>query len=62
MVLPETACRVAIFEAYLETAPLPDGWQERMHLLHLRELLSIIAHGDDDWGAAGAVREVLARF
>jgi hypothetical protein len=33
-----------------------------MPVLHLRELLSIIAHGDDDWGAVAAVRAVIAPF
>lgn len=50
------------FPAYAEIAPLRDGWQERMPLLHLREWLSTIAHDDDDWGAADAVREVIAPF
>ncbi|WP_158841342.1 fructosamine kinase family protein [Saccharothrix deserti] len=50
------------FPAYAEIAPLHDGWQERMPVLHLRELLSIIAHDDDDWGAVAAVREVIAPF
>lgn len=51
-----------IFSAYAEIAPLHDGWQDRMPLLHLREWLSTIAHDDDDWGAADAVRKVLAPF
>jgi fructosamine-3-kinase len=50
------------FSAYAEISPLRDGWPERMPLLHLRELLSIIAHDDDDWGAVEAVREVIAPF
>ena len=50
------------FPAYAEIAPLPDGWRDRMPVLHLRELLSTIAHDDDDWGAVAAVREVIAPF
>ncbi|MGP4111848.1 fructosamine kinase family protein [Streptomyces sp. 4N509B] len=50
------------FAVYQDLAPLEDGWQERMPLLHLRELLSVIAHDDDDWGAADAVRKVIAPF
>jgi fructosamine-3-kinase len=50
------------FSAYAEIAPLHDGWQERMPVLHLRELLSTIAHDDDDWGAVAAVRKVIAPF
>ena len=38
------------------------GGRDRMELLHLRELLSIIAHGDDDWGAAQMVRKLTAPF
>jgi fructosamine-3-kinase len=49
------------FAAYAEIAPLLDGWQQRMPVLHLREVLSVIAH-DDDWGAVAAVREVIAPF
>jgi fructosamine-3-kinase len=50
------------FPAYAEIAPLQDGWRERMPVLHLRELLSTIAHDDDDWGAVAAVRETIAPF
>jgi fructosamine-3-kinase len=50
------------FAAYAEVAPLLDGWQERMRVLFLRELLSTIAHGDDTWGAAGYLRDVIAPF
>jgi fructosamine-3-kinase len=50
------------FAAYAETAPLLDGWQQRMPVLHLREVLSVIAHDDDDWGAVAAVRKVIAPF
>jgi len=50
------------FAAYAEHAPLADGWQDRMPVLHLRELLSIIAHDDDDWGAADLVRQIVGPF
>jgi fructosamine-3-kinase len=50
------------FAAYAEIAPLPAGWQQRMPVLHLREVLSVIAHDDDDWGAVAAVRKVIAPF
>ncbi|HTJ33441.1 MAG TPA: fructosamine kinase family protein [Dactylosporangium sp.] len=50
------------FDAYEELAPPPPGWRDRMSLLYLRELLSTIAHGDDDWGAAAMVREIIAPF
>jgi len=50
------------FSAYAEIAPLHDGWQQRMPLLNMREWLSTIAHGDDSWGAADAVRKTIAPF
>lgn len=50
------------FAVYHEVAGLRDGWRERMPLLNLRELLCIVAHGDDDWGAAEVIRETLAPF
>jgi fructosamine-3-kinase len=50
------------FDAYEELAPPPPGWRDRMRLLYLRELLSTIAHGDDDWGAATMLREIVAPF
>lgn len=50
------------FAVYREAAGLHDGWEERMPILHLRELLSVIAHDDDDGGAAAGVRAVIAPF
>jgi fructosamine-3-kinase len=50
------------FAAYAEAAPLADGWQDRMRLFHLRELLSSVAHDDNGRGAAEAVREIIAPF
>ncbi|MEO6083984.1 MAG: fructosamine kinase family protein [Umezawaea sp.] len=50
------------FSAYAEIAHLHAGWQQRMPVLHLRELLSIVAHDDDDWGAVAAVREIIEPF
>lgn len=34
----------SFFAAYHEVSPLADGWRERMPLLYLRELLSVVAH------------------
>jgi fructosamine-3-kinase len=59
---PRVPAAERFFAVYREVAGLRDGWEERMPLLHLRELLSIIAHGDDDWGAAEAVRRTIAPF
>ncbi|MFC5835799.1 fructosamine kinase family protein [Nonomuraea insulae] len=50
------------FEVYAATAPLPGGWQERMRLFHLRELLSSIAHDDNAAECAQEVREIIAPF
>ncbi|MER5479335.1 fructosamine kinase family protein [Streptomyces sp. NPDC002734] len=50
------------FAAYRETGAPREGWEGRMRLLHLRELLSHIAHGDDTWGAADEVRKVVRPF
>ncbi|MCC3650245.1 MULTISPECIES: hypothetical protein [Streptomyces] len=33
-----------------------------MPLFQLRELLAVIAHGHDDWGAAEAVRSIIRPF
>jgi fructosamine-3-kinase len=49
--------------AYAEIRPLDDGWRDRMPLLHLRELLSLLAHfGNRRWDLAGRIREVLRVF
>lgn len=50
------------FATYHEVAGLADGWQRRMPILNLRELLSQLAHGDGGWGAADAVREIVRPF
>jgi fructosamine-3-kinase len=59
---PRPAAAERFFAEYQEITGLEDGWEERMPLLHLRELLSTIAHGDDGWGAAEAVREIVRPF
>jgi fructosamine-3-kinase len=50
------------FAVYEEITGIDSGWRDRMDVFHLRELLSVIAHDDDDWGAAEAVRKVIAPF
>jgi fructosamine-3-kinase len=51
------------YSAYADIRPLDDGWRERMPLLHLRELLSLLAHfGNDRWDITGRIRRVLAEF
>jgi fructosamine-3-kinase len=59
---PRPAGGDRFFGAYAEAAPLLSGWRERMPVLFLRELMSIIAHGDDDWGAVAYVRRLIAPF
>lgn len=56
--LPQAA--ECFFPAYLEVAPLAEGWRERAPLLHLGELLSCIAHGIDIPIAAETVHDILA--
>lgn len=50
------------FAAYHELSPLPAGWRTRMPLLHLRELLSVLAHFGalDDY--VPRIRAVIRRF
>jgi fructosamine-3-kinase len=50
------------FASYREAVGLAGGWQRRMPILNLRELLSQLAHGDGGWGAAGAIREIIRPF
>jgi len=51
------------FRVYQDLAPSPPGWAERMPVLHLRELLSCLAHdGGGAGGTADQVRGILAPF
>jgi fructosamine-3-kinase len=50
------------FAVYQDVNPSPPGWAERMPVLHLRELLSTIAHLPDAAWAVVRVRETLAPF
>ena len=51
------------YEAYADIRPLDAGWRERMPLLHLRELLSLLAHfGNGRWDLVGQIREVIRTF
>jgi fructosamine-3-kinase len=52
----------AFFRAYEEVSPLDDGWRERMPLLHLRELLSVVAHFGDLGDCVARIRSVIRRF
>jgi fructosamine-3-kinase len=59
---PRSAASSAFFTAYQEVAPLAPGWAGRAPILFLREHLSAVAHGDDNWGAVSAVRDAVAPF
>ncbi|MFL4908573.1 fructosamine kinase family protein [Streptomyces sp. MMS24-I2-30] len=50
------------FHAYQEILPLKDGWRERMPLLHLRELLSTVAHFGRTADCVTKIRDVVRRF
>jgi fructosamine-3-kinase len=60
---PRPPASARFFEIYQELSPSPPGWADRMPVLHLRELLSVIAH----FGPAAAstidqARDILAPF
>jgi fructosamine-3-kinase len=51
------------YAAYAEINPLVDGWRDRMSLLHLRELLSLLAHyGNNRRDLAGEIRDIVRTF
>ena len=50
------------FDVYQELNPSPPGWAERMPLLHVRELLSAMAHMGDADGGACRLRRILGPF
>jgi fructosamine-3-kinase len=50
------------FDSYHELQPPADGWRERMELLNLRELLSVVAHFGPVGDCAERIRNVVKRF
>lgn len=52
----------AFFAAYQEIRPLADGWQERMSLLHIRELLSVLAHFGPVRDRVDDIRHILSAY
>lgn len=50
------------FDAYQELSPLAAGWQERMRLLHLRELLSVVAHVGATRADLSEIRKIVRRY
>jgi fructosamine-3-kinase len=51
-----------LFARYAERRPQPPGFEARVPILHLRELLSVVAHVGDLLGTMRAVRATLAPF
>jgi fructosamine-3-kinase len=50
------------FDAYHEIKPLSPGWRERAPILHLREVLSVIAHLGPVPGTMAAIDDVTRPF
>ena len=50
------------FEAYVEVNPLEAGWWERLEILYIREILSVIAHFGERGIALAHLRAILAKF
>ena len=50
------------FDVYQELNPSLSGWAERMPFLHVRELLSAMAHMGDADGGAHRLRRILSPF
>lgn len=59
---PRPAESERFFAVYEELARPVAGWRHWAPILQLREILSVVAHGDDDWGAAEEVRKLVAPF
>jgi fructosamine-3-kinase len=53
----------SFFDAYVEVNPLEAGWWERLEILYVREILSILAHfGDRDTTALAWLRSILDEY
>ncbi|HEY2669091.1 MAG TPA: fructosamine kinase family protein [Rugosimonospora sp.] len=50
------------FDAYAEQRPIEDGWRDRVPLLHLRELLSLVAHRDTRRDHVADIRSITRAF
>ncbi len=60
---PRPPAATRFFEAYQELNPSPPGWIDRMPVLHLREMLSMMAtFGSAAAATIGQARDVLAPF
>jgi fructosamine-3-kinase len=60
---PRPPASERFFELYQQLSPSPPGWIERMPVLHLRELLSTVAHfGTEAGSIVHDIRHILAPF
>jgi len=60
---PRPSASDRFFGVYQELNPSPDGWRDRMPVLHLREHFSVIAHfGPAASSTIAQVREILSPF
>jgi fructosamine-3-kinase len=50
------------FDVYAEVTELDAGWRERMPLVHLRQLMALVAMFDHDWGSTETVKGLVAPF
>lgn len=63
LIHPRTRPPDRFYEAYADIRPLDGDWRERMPVLNLRELLSLLAHfGNERWDLVGQIREVIRTF
>ncbi len=59
---PRPPAFARFFEIYQELNPSPPGWADRMPILHLRELLSVIATFGPAASIINQTRDILAPF
>lgn len=52
----------AFFDLYADLTGLDADWRSRMPIIQLRQHLAVVAQFDDDWGAAGIIKQTLAPF
>ncbi len=50
------------FDVYADLTGQDSDWLARLPLVHLRQLLALMAMFDDDWGSTAAVKELLAPY
>ncbi len=59
---PHPAAARRLFDVYGELTGRESGWRDRLPLLHLRQLMALMAMYDHDWGSTEAVRALVAPF